>query len=229
MAFRPVFLPSFDGKSLVKEVNIEFTWYPGFSLKQKQLSISSLHKEIKKKLNIEFVLEASTKSPCELGISLSAFNLMINDKKPGNHYSVESAFQSAKIFDNGGPYVDLRNKPSVEAKKDIRLKNSGKLIKFKFFNKEWLLTPKTAFYDWLYINALYLNKNLYENVLRYEAFTDIEFNPAKSLNCQARSLALFVAIFKTNQIDNALSSKEKFIDLYKKIFYTISTPYLLLR
>jgi hypothetical protein len=35
-------------------------------------------------------------------------------------------------------------------------------------------------------------------MLQYQAFTDIEFNPEKSLNCQAYSAALYLSMVKNN-------------------------------
>jgi hypothetical protein len=107
--------------------------------------------------------------------------------KNKKEFSVETAFQSSKVFENGGPYIDLLEGTSKAAKKDIRLKTSGKLTQFKFFNRNWELEPKTLFYDWLYINALSLNEGLKNEIINYTAFSDIEFNPEKSINCQAKS------------------------------------------
>ena len=36
------------------------------------------------------------------------------------------------------------------------------------------------FYDWIYINALYKNKEIFNELIKYNAFTDIEFNPNKA-------------------------------------------------
>ena len=48
MAFRPIFIPKFEGDFLVKTQNIDFEWFPGLSVSQKQKSIDSLHLEAKK-------------------------------------------------------------------------------------------------------------------------------------------------------------------------------------
>ena len=55
--------------------------------------------------------------------------------------------------------------------------------------------------------------NLFNKILDYDAFTDIEFNPKKSLNCQARSCAVFVSLAKKNLLNIALESKEAFLDI----------------
>ena len=86
------------------------------------------------------------------------------------------------------------DKTSREAKLDTRLKTSGKLLYFKFYNMQFDRNPPTAFYDWLYINVLMKNPGLIEQLENYDNFTDIEFNQNKSINCQAYSVALFKSL-----------------------------------
>ena len=85
--------------------------------------------------------------------------------------------QGSKAFEHGGPYDDIYGASSSAAKKDERLKSSGRLLGFRFFGVEWGLEPQTAFYDWLYINAVAKNPQLVELLAGYRAFTDIEFDP----------------------------------------------------
>ena len=63
------------------------------------------------------------------------------------------------------------------------------------------LNPKTIFYDWLYINAVLENPLLAAELLKYNAFKDIEFNPEKSINCQAKAAVLFVALSRKGKIE----------------------------
>ena len=211
MALRPVFIPNEEGPFLVTSKLVNFEYYSGFSIHQKQKSIDELHSSIEKELGLINILEVSSKSKNKLGVDLSAFNLEINDKN--KKYYVECAFQGSKVFENGGPFLDIFNKTSREAKKDERLTSSGNLIGFNFYHTSWGLTPPTAFYDWLYINTLNSHKNLHNDLLNYNAFTDIEFNPKKSLNCQAYSVAMFVSIYKRNLI-NLIKKPNSFLKLY---------------
>lgn len=211
MAKRNVFVSDLNSDNLVRDEMVEFQWYPGFAKSQKQKSIASLHENFKKENKELKVLEISTSSTEKLGILLSAFNLRIIDKNNRDRGSVESVFQSSKKFENGGPYKDIQSKSSIEAKKDIRLKNSGKLVCFVYKDEEWGLEPKTHFYDWIYMNTLHLNKQLAEEIIKYDAFTDIEFNPQKSINCQARSAALYVSLYRSNQLEKVLSSKSEYL------------------
>lgn len=213
MANRPVFLPRESGNKFVDTQYVDFEWFAGLSVSQKRKSITSLHDSVEKFLDIKNVLEISSSSVSNLGESLSSFNLFIVTEKNKKSFTVESAFQASKVFEGGGPYVDLLDKTSKEAKKDVRLKESGKLIKFKFYGEDWPLEPKTAFYDWIYINALKKNPSLAEKLKDYSAFTDIEFNPNKSINCQAHSAALYVSLLKRGVLEEALSSSKAYMRL----------------
>lgn len=213
MAVRQVYKVNDAGIEYVKKVDIDFTWSPGFAACQKQKNIRALQGGYSEVYPNDRILEISSKSELALGVNLSAFNLMITTMKKSQTFSVESAFQSSKKFKNGGPYIDILGKDSRSAKKDERLKTSGELIGFEFFNTEWPLEPKTLFYDWLYMNALYKQKELAEEILNYDAFTDIEFNPNKSINCQAYSAALFVSLSRRNLLDEAMSSIEKYKEI----------------
>lgn len=215
MAERPVFIPQEYGDMLVKTDMIDFTYHSGFSVSQKQKSIVSLHESIVNKHNFTKILEVSSKSLDELGVALSAFNLMITTKSKKISFSVESAFQSSKVFEGNIQYIDLLKKSSIEAKKDLRLKNSGNVIGFRFYGDNWSTNPLTAFYDWIYINALKQRVEYHEPILNFQAFTDIEFNPKKSINCQAYSLALFQSLLKRDILEEATSSQETFLKLYK--------------
>jgi hypothetical protein len=103
-----------------------------------------------------------------------------------------------------------------EAKKDERIRESGRLTGFQFFGQHWGLEPQTAFYDWLYINALKKKEGVADQLARYSAFTDIEFNPERSINCQAYSVALFMSLHARKLLDEATSSKDAFLKIVSK-------------
>ncbi|ENM3735750.1 hypothetical protein NTE30_003319 [Vibrio cholerae] len=211
MAKRPVFSPYRD-KVGVEERLIDFKWHSGFAVSQKQKSIHSLHQEAKV-YGYEDLLEISSKSEDELGVSLSAFNLRITTIKHKRSFSVESAFQGSKVFEKGGPFNDLFLVDSLSAKRDIRIKDSGNLVGFRFFGKDFPNEPRTFFYDWLYINALVQNTELCSSIRDYDGFTDIEFNPEKSINCQAHAVALYRSFLYNDVLQEALSSPEAFLAL----------------
>ena len=209
MASRPIFLPKRSKRAFVREVSVEFKWFAGMAASQKQKSIDSLHAAAQQRLGLDKILEISSKSRVELGVKLSAFNL--NAPVAGRIISVEVAFQASKVFENGGPYIDLLEGTSREAKGDPRLKASGRLMAFSFEEEMWPLEPRTAFYDWIYLRALQANTDLARQLLDYEAFTDIEFNPDKSINCQAQSAALYVSLHREGLLSAAMASKDTFL------------------
>ena len=211
MASRPVFIPAPDGQALVSTQIVDFQWFAGLSVSQKQKSITSLHQAAHALPGIGKVLEVSTKSPERLGAALSAFNLAFDCSMLGHPLSVECAFQGSKVFEQGGPFTDIYAVTSSEAKRDERLRLSGRLTGFDFANVQWPLEPQTAFYDWLYISALKYRRDLADQLSEYSAFTDIEFSPQKSINCQAYSVALFVSLQKRNCLEQATASRAAFL------------------
>lgn len=136
MAQRPVYVPVSEKHLFVKTELINFTWFPGMSVSQKQKSIDSLHEAAKTNLpNVDKILEISSKSRDILGIALSAFNLSFTTLKHQRTLTIECAFQGSKVFQRGGPYVDMFEMTPREAKKDKRLLTSGRLTGFKFLVK----------------------------------------------------------------------------------------------
>jgi hypothetical protein len=216
MAARPLFIPTTEGPALVETKFVEFHWFPGMAPSQRQKSADSLHAAALKLPGISKVLEVSSKSREELGVALSAFNLTFTTLKHNRTFSVECAYQGSKVFEHGGPYTDILGMTSREAKKDERLHSSGRLTGFHFFGTDWGLEPQTAFYDWIYINALKRQPSITNQLLEYSAFTDIEFNPERSINCQAYSVALYISLHRRRALAEATSSKEAFLEAVGK-------------
>lgn len=209
MAFRECYTASETG---VTCNIIEFPFSSGFAKSQKQKSIQALHSAIvdTQIAHKDEILEISSKSEEKLGVNLSAFNLSTYTIKYGTKYTVESAFQSGKVFEGDIQYKDIILLDSLSAKRDPRLKESGNLTHFQLFGNRFEANTGTMFYDWLYINVLLKNPELVEGLLKYKAFTDIEFNSKKSMNTQAHGAALFISL-KLADIDLAeLKDAERF-------------------
>ncbi len=230
MAKRPVFLPEIrDGA--VRQEMITFDWYPGFSVQQKQRSIRSLHDSAALEFGWDpnYTLEVSTKSHQRLGVSLSAFNLTLPRPKwyadlvpdSPHRLSLESIYQGSKVFAEGrGPHLELYQATPREAKRfmsehGLRLEAP---VSFRYGEDEWLTQPgKTTFYDYIYLKALQHAEG-HETLdlgrlSEANAFTDIEFNPEKSLNCQARSCALYVVLSQRHQLETALADIDAFAEV----------------
>lgn len=199
---RPVFMPRVNSDNLVKTDMVRFERHVGFASRQKKKSINDLHQVIRKKYGFSSVLEMSSKSGNKLSFLLSPLSLQLTDEHSGGRYSVENIFQASKVFERGGPFTDLLDAPPRQAKKDERLHHSGQLIGYNDYGMEWNLEPLTMFYDWLYVNALKQNTQLHSEVMQYQAFTDITFNPKKSIHSSAYALALFVALNKRDLLGN---------------------------
>lgn len=211
MASRPVFVV--NSKPPYYEVNnVEFTWSGGFAKSQSQKNITALHNNFLADFPDNKILEISSKSFQELGTKLSAFSLTKFVPALGADIPVECIYQASKVFSNGGPFTDLYYKTPKEAKTDERLKNSGHLIGYRFGDFDYPLTDNFTFYDYIYILALMENPDLSKELSQYSAFTDIIFTPNKSLNCQAKSAAIFKSLYDNRLLDYA-SDFDKMVSL----------------
>lgn len=220
MAERPVFVPASDDPELVKELFFPLKWSSGFAIVQKEKNIKAL-REAASAVGLTPLLEVSTKSDNKRGRHMSAFHMTVPTKGYGR-IKLELAFQGSKVFERGGPFTDLYlkgEKEIGEAKRDARLKESGNLIGFDFEGFRFPLEPKTVFYDWLYITFLNDYRDWAPALYAYAGFTDVEFNPHRSINCQARSAALFVSLMKRNLVDEAVESPWTFIRLLSRFDY----------
>lgn len=213
MAERPIFVPAPDSDEFVKEIFFELTWNPGFADVQKKKNVRALHAAAAAG-GFAPLLEISTKSDCERGRHMSAFHMTVPTKQHGR-IKLELAFQGSKVFERGGPFTDLYTTGPKEigrAKRDPRLKESGPLVGFRFEGVEFPTEPKTVFYDWLYCSFLADYRDWAPKLYAYAGFTDIEFNPRRSINCQARSAALFLSLMRRGELDESLQSPERFIE-----------------
>ena len=214
MAKRPCYRPlnMYIGYKTVDSP--EFKWNPGFAFSQKQKNVVALHEAIHRIDPSARILEISSKSLQPLGVSLSAFNL----KFPcaGAECSVESVFQASKVFDGGvGPFPELYSHDSREVRHHVQDAAAGhRLLAFEFDGVRWDLEPKTAFFYQLYIKALLANPELAAALLEFDAFTDIEFNPNRQINCQAAAAAFYISLCRTGKLDEAMSSREAFLKLH---------------
>lgn len=66
----------------------------------------------------------------------------------------------------------------------------------------------------IYISALIENEEVAEELLKYNCFTDIEFNHKKSINCQARAAAIFVSLKRQNKLSDFIKDLRLFESIY---------------
>ena len=128
---------------------------------------------------------------------------------------IENIFQSSKKYENGGPYLDLLDVLPKDAKRDERHHSSGKLVAFVKDGVEWALEPKTSFYDYIYMLTVIENFGCELDLSEYHWFTDIEFNPSKSINCQARAVAIYKLIQEKAAFD-VLNNKDDWVEFHSK-------------
>lgn len=204
-----------DDQIGVRTIHTEFQFHNGLSSAQRQRSAQSLQAAILRNNPDASPLEVSSFSDNPCGVAASAFNLCIS-LADGTRIPVETAFQAGKVFEKGGPYEDLLTAEPKAAKTDPRLKSSGKIIGFVFQGRIFPTTPVTLFYTWLYLHALSENQALADQLINYNVFTDIVFNPQKSINCQAYCCALYVSLRKAGMVERALNDFDFLVGLLNR-------------
>lgn len=219
MARRPIFIPGGTSGPLYSAESIAFQWFPGMSASQKQKSMNSLHSSARAR-GFNDLLEVSTKSESELGRRLSAFRLEVDIL---NHKAtIECIFQGSKVFERGGPFSHLFNVRPIEAKRYFKSVKMGKIVGFEINGNKFSNYPMHAFYDWLFIRSLHKHEAyLSEHILKYDAFTDIEFNPEKSVNTQARTMAIIASLIRRKMMSDAATD----FNLYRKILMDAHLPH----
>ena len=220
MAEKSVFISKVE-YPFFEEVHVNIDWFGGFALSQKRKCQIGLHQNFLMEYPKEKILEISSSSLVSLGAKLSAMHLSKRTLK--GITTVESAFQSSRIYSDGikriGPFPEYRFLSGRECKKLV--KEAAKEMHSYQYELDGLtfyapVHHISQFYDFLYLNALLepeneevKNKLLQEN---YTAFTDLA---TRSLNCQARSAAIFVGLVRAGLIDEVRDYSS-----YLKLFRT---------
>lgn len=209
MAVRPVYAVK-SSAPFYSVFSAEFSWAGGFALSQSRKNVSAMHACFEERYPGKKALEISSKSEVPAGAAASALNLRLFVPSKARSFPVECCYQAAKVFAGGGPYDDLLTAAPKDAKRDARLSASGRLVCFRFEGTDYPLEPGVGFYDFIYIRALTENPDAANELLGFDAFTDIAFNPEKSRNCQARSAAVFVGLHCAGKL-GCLASYDEFM------------------
>ena len=169
----------------------------------------------------DFSISGFGKKHCIIGIIRHFFNCL---KWSGQR--INRGYADCDVWDmysylqtmSGQIYqpVEIYDMTPLEAKAEMRKYTGGdtqdyELVRFSFRGKNFPLEPKDFFYNWLYIRALNCNPEMMSELIEYDAFTDIEFNPERQFNCQAIACAIYVGLTRSGQLDEAVKSPEDFL------------------
>lgn len=147
------------------------------------------------------ILECSSINPETLGRRLSAFNL--DFAWLGKRVTVECAYQGSKVWENHGPFQDLYHVDSRTAKKDKRLKTRLPFVGYQFGTEKFPKDPRFAFFNWLYLSVL-LRSNIHiEQLLKYDAFSDVFIGKGIG-NCQGRAAAAAVGLHRAGLYNRSM-------------------------
>lgn len=222
MATRIVFIPQ-ERPPFYKTLEVEFDWVKGLpSLKNAIENAAALQRRAEACLGGEAkVIEVSRAGT--IARDLSAFRLQLSIL-PNRLLPLEVVYQSAKVWNADRECKDLLTidlkgvRGSRRAKKAANSKRVEKTTLVSFCLKvgqaqeEFATKPFDAFYNWLYITTLRQphNRELVNSVLEavkhldtsHIGFCDVFFKSEDKLgtryNCQARSVAVFVGLLRSD-------------------------------
>lgn len=219
MAERYVFI-SKSSYPYYEKVYVTFDYFQGHSLSQKRKCQIGLHQNFLAEYPDYKLLEISGTSLLSLGNDLSAMNL--KKQTTNGLTTVESAFQSSRIYSDDigeiGPFPEYLFVDGKTSKKLVKEASRGLISKKYEFDGMRFYAPShhiSLFYDFLYINALLEKEN--SDVTRrlldggYNAFSDLA---TISLNCQARSAAIFVGLYMAGKLDE-VKDFESYLTLFR--------------
>ena len=174
-------------------------------------NVVALYEEIERADPAAKVLEISRGSPQSLGASLSAFNLRMD--LDGARCAVESVFLASQVFPGGtGPFPKLCSQDACDVALFVGEEAGARpVVAFELGGERWNAESRTAFFFNLYLKALRDNPGLADRLMEYDAFTDIEFNPRRQINCQAAAAAFYVSLRRQGRLEWAIQARENFL------------------
>lgn len=180
-------------ESPVIEKDIDFDFTNGYYRGTKTNNMKSLKKVcIENGYKNSKLLEISTVSDNDFGKKLSALNLNIK-LNSGKFMTVEEIYQISKKS------------------------NKGHIEYFEFGGRKFQNEPKTMYYDYIYMLALYTHKEYWEYLENYRYFTDVFFNRERQINTQARAAAIFKTFLGNTDYLGLLENSNDFKEYYKGI------------
>ncbi len=69
------------------------------------------------------------------------------------------------------------------------------------------------------LSEIFPHRQWLSRLSRFVGFTDIEFNPERSINCQARSIALLFSLKSKQILEEAMKSPEAFLQVLQEHEY----------
>ena len=195
MAERPVFEVTTKGNAFVKYHSIQFSWN---SRNNGDETISDAFINRARKRFSNEVLDLSSNSKNELSKRISA-----------RHLTIQKNDEEEKV-------IDIFNKSRLEVEEE---KEGGRFKvqqnAYEYEGEHWPSWPRSAFYDFLCVQALNQQEDVHEELLEYQLFSDLRSVAGMKNIYHAGSVALFVSLKKRNLLETALTSKQDFLKFSK--------------
>ena len=216
MAKRLYFIPKSSYQGLIVEKTVYFPEIRGERAHSMKKTLETMLHVIRAKESGGEILEVSPYGNA-VGKACTPWLLKLKGED-GVAYPVAALYEVAKVYEEGGPYEDLKSKRPDEILGDQRHRQAGSLMGFHFEHEAFTTNPRHKFFDYLYIRALKDREDLHEELLKAEILTDVTYQMSSMYLSPARSVSYFISLYKEGLLDKVLSSSEEFDHLYTLTF-----------
>ena len=208
MATRTICFP-ISGYPYCREQPVTFTWIKG----SKRQNIRAVHDAVHTTDPDVSILEVSSASVQPEGEAVSSLRLLLRLDSVAQDVPISTVFEAAKVFEHGGPFVDLLTCAPSKVHKDTRLRTNGKLLRYSLEGSEYPIEPHPdSFFEWLYCRALKQFPEKAAQLSRYNAFSDIAAaaDSKKYYGDSSRAAAIYVGLAAAGKLP-CIDSYESFI------------------
>ena len=207
MAVRKVYL-SLAEFPYAKEISVTFPWSNGSKHQNIQAILDTFHDVYPEVPALEISLASSQPE----GVAAAAMKLPFHLEGLAQDVPVGIVYEASKVFENGGPYTDLLQCSRQKVRKDVRLQQSGRCIRYRLAETDFPVEPHPyAFFNWLYGCALRQAPEKAEGVLKFGAFSDLDLGSSKKdRNSPARAAAVYAGLAAAGKLA-CLDSYEAFV------------------
>lgn len=203
----------FDGRECTSKI-ISHEYHNRLTNENRKKLVKALEEAIKLEHPDLRVLEISPLSGNPLGVKLNYTSL--KDIK-GNY--VESVYQASKVFKNGTQLEDLYSVDDArKAKFDLRKYSLGDISHFNVYGNIINTNSKLVIFNWLWCKAVYQQKDLHNELIKYNIFTDFYSKIHRSeQGNSAEAASLYVALYHNGILEESLND----ISVFAKYVYGI--------
>lgn len=173
-------------------------------LERQRREVDSLHERFKYYRPDFKMLEISSISREPLGVAVSAANL----RDPRGNLT-EAVYLGSRVYEQGQLEHLYHASSTVEAMRITKASEHNMFSSYNWYGKAVPTNPLTLMKYWIWCDAVYNQKDLMNQIVEYDAFTNYFCNTSKDyFGTYPEAAALFVTLYRNGILDTAMDSVE---------------------